>query len=161
MFCFTGAVYCLLYFSLFKGVKSSGKVIWVTATMPYVVLTILLVRGLMLEGAIDGIKYYLHVDWNRLQDTGVWIDAAIQVRIHLSLLVKLKKLDNSSLSTDILQCWSRVWCPLGLCQLQQVPQQLLQRLSGHLRSQLWDQLLLWLCDLHLPGLHGSLSEQRY
>ena len=42
--------------------------IWVTATMPYVVLTILLVRGLMLEGAIDGIKYYLHVDWNRLKE---------------------------------------------------------------------------------------------
>ena len=46
-----------MYFSLFKGVKSSGKVIWVTATMPYVVLTILLVRGLMLEGAADGIRY--------------------------------------------------------------------------------------------------------
>ena len=25
-------VYCLLYVSLFKGVKSSGKVVWVTAT---------------------------------------------------------------------------------------------------------------------------------
>ena len=53
-------------------------------------------RGLMLEGAVDGIKYYLHVDWNRsqqfgtwymgnrilvhrLRDTGVWIDAAIQI----------------------------------------------------------------------------------
>jgi len=74
-----GAVYCLLYFSLFKGVKSSGKVIWVTATMPYVVLTILLVRGLMLEGAADGIRYYLHVDWSKLTKTGVWIDAAIQI----------------------------------------------------------------------------------
>ena len=41
-----GAVYCLLYISLFKGVKSSGKVVWITATMPYVVLTILLVRWL-------------------------------------------------------------------------------------------------------------------
>jgi len=74
-----GAVYCLLYISLFKGVKSSGKVVWITATMPYVVLTILLVRGLMLEGAVDGIRYYLHVDWDRLRDTGVWIDAAIQI----------------------------------------------------------------------------------
>ena len=35
--------------------------------MPYVVLTILLVRGLMLEGAVDGIRYYLHVDWDRLR----------------------------------------------------------------------------------------------
>jgi len=74
-----GVVYCLLYISLFKGVKSSGKVVWITATMPYVVLTILLVRGLMLEGAVAGIKFYLTVDWNKLLETGVWIDAAIQI----------------------------------------------------------------------------------
>jgi len=74
-----GVVYCLLYISLFKGVKSSGKVVWITATMPYVVLTILLVRGLMLEGAVDGITFYLTVDWQRLLDPGVWIDAAIQI----------------------------------------------------------------------------------
>ena len=73
------AVYCLLYISLFKGVKSSGKVVWITATMPYVVLTILLVRGLMLDGAVDGIQYYLHVDWDRLKETEVWTDAAIQI----------------------------------------------------------------------------------
>ena len=41
--------------------------------MPYVVLTILLVRGLMLEGAMDGIKFYLHVDWHKLLETGVCI----------------------------------------------------------------------------------------
>ena len=46
--CTAGAVYCLLYISLFKGVKSSGKVVWITATMPYVVLTILLVRWSLL-----------------------------------------------------------------------------------------------------------------
>merc|ERR1719225_2592273 len=74
-----GVVYCLLYISLFKGVKSSGKVVWITATMPYVVLSILLARGLMLDGASDGIQYYLHVDWERLSDTQVWIDAAIQI----------------------------------------------------------------------------------
>ena len=68
-----GAVYCLLYISLFKGVKSSGKVVWITATMPYVVLTILLVRGLMLEGAVDGIRYYLHVDWDRLRSVDLLV----------------------------------------------------------------------------------------
>jgi len=73
------AVYVLLYISLFKGVKSSGKVVWITATMPYVVLTILLVRGLMLEGAMTGIKFFLTVDWYKLLDPEVWIDAAIQI----------------------------------------------------------------------------------
>lgn len=44
-------VFIILYFSLFKGVKSSGKVVWVTATAPYFILTILLIRGLFLPGS--------------------------------------------------------------------------------------------------------------
>uniref|UniRef100_A0A671W6C6 Transporter n=1 Tax=Sparus aurata TaxID=8175 RepID=A0A671W6C6_SPAAU len=40
----------ILYFSLWKGVKSSGKVVYITATMPYVVLFVLLIRGITLPG---------------------------------------------------------------------------------------------------------------
>nr|CAD7597644.1 unnamed protein product [Timema genevievae] len=72
-------VYTMLYLSLFKGVKSSGKVVWVTATLPYVVLTILLIRGLMLPGALTGISYYLKPELSRLSDTQVWVDAAVQI----------------------------------------------------------------------------------
>ncbi|XKL65370.1 hypothetical protein PGB90_008790 [Kerria lacca] len=72
-------VYVMLYLSLFKGVKSTGLVVWATATLPYVVLTILLVRGLMLPGAIRGIQYYLNPQLTRLKDTQVWVDAAVQV----------------------------------------------------------------------------------
>ncbi|KAL1501998.1 hypothetical protein ABEB36_007213 [Hypothenemus hampei] len=72
-------IYCLLYVSLFKGVKSSGKVVWVTATMPYVVLTILLARGLVLPGALGGISYYLKPELSKLKETQVWVDAAVQI----------------------------------------------------------------------------------
>lgn len=72
-------VYSMLYLSLFKGVKSSGKVVWATATLPYVVLTILLIRGLMLPGAFGGIEYYLKPEMDRLSDTQVWVDAAVQI----------------------------------------------------------------------------------
>ena len=34
--------------------------------MPYVVLTVLLIRGVTLPGAMDGIKAYLSVDFLRL-----------------------------------------------------------------------------------------------
>ncbi|XP_054707444.1 sodium-dependent serotonin transporter-like [Uloborus diversus] len=73
------AVFLLVYFSLWKGVKSSGKVVWFTATLPYVVLLVLLCRGVTLEGSMDGIRYYLSPDWDKLWVTDVWIDAATQI----------------------------------------------------------------------------------
>ncbi|KAM4689167.1 sodium-dependent dopamine transporter [Discoglossus pictus] len=78
-------VIVLLYFSLWKGVKTSGKVVWITATMPYVVLTALLLRGVTLPGAIDGIKAYLSVDFLRLCEASVWIDAATQICFSLGV----------------------------------------------------------------------------
>ncbi|XP_041848727.1 sodium-dependent noradrenaline transporter [Melanotaenia boesemani] len=69
----------VLFFSLWKGVKSSGKVVYITATMPYVVLFVLLIRGITLPGSINGIRAYLNVDFNRLKNLEVWIDAATQI----------------------------------------------------------------------------------
>lgn len=72
-------VYLLHYFSLFRGLETSGKVVWVTATAPYMILSILLVRGLFLPGASLGIDYYLSPKFERLSDPTVWTDAAGQV----------------------------------------------------------------------------------
>nr|XP_045592992.1 sodium-dependent noradrenaline transporter-like [Procambarus clarkii] len=65
--------------SLFKGVKSSGKVVWVTATMPYVILTLLLIRGALLPGAADGLLYYIKPSISALYNPQVWYEAAVQV----------------------------------------------------------------------------------
>ncbi|RWS26665.1 sodium-dependent serotonin transporter-like protein [Leptotrombidium deliense] len=72
-------VFLLVYFSLWKGVKSAGKAVWITATMPYFVLTILLIRGITLQGSMVGIKYYLYPQWDKLLEFDVWIDAATQI----------------------------------------------------------------------------------
>ncbi|GFT80494.1 sodium-dependent dopamine transporter [Nephila pilipes] len=73
------AVYLICYFSLWKGISTSGKVVWFTALFPYVVLLVLLVRGCTLPGAADGIKFYLTPDFSALADANVWVDAATQV----------------------------------------------------------------------------------
>ncbi|XP_072557373.1 solute carrier family 6 member 4a [Paramormyrops kingsleyae] len=72
-------IFTVVYFSIWKGVKTSGKVVWVTATLPYVVLVLLLIRGATLPGAWRGVVYYLKPDWKKLLSTTVWIDAAAQI----------------------------------------------------------------------------------
>lgn len=42
------------------------QIVYFTATFPYVVLVVLLVRGVLLPGALDGIIYYLKPDWSKL-----------------------------------------------------------------------------------------------
>lgn len=71
--------YVLLYFATFKGIKSTSKLVYVTAPLPYVLLTLLLVRGLTLEGASKGLEYLFVPDWSKLGELGVWKDAMMQV----------------------------------------------------------------------------------
>ncbi|WAR07897.1 S6A11-like protein [Mya arenaria] len=56
----------VVYLCLWKGVKSLGKVVYITATLPYVLLTVLLIRGVTLDGAVDGIKHYIYPDLSKL-----------------------------------------------------------------------------------------------
>lgn len=65
------SVFVLVYFSLWKGVRSAGKVVWVTALAPYVVLIFLLIRGVTLPGAAEGIRYYLTPQWHKLKNSKV------------------------------------------------------------------------------------------
>nr|XP_054606163.1 sodium- and chloride-dependent neutral and basic amino acid transporter B(0+) [Nothobranchius furzeri] len=73
--------------ALIKGIKSSGKVVYFTATFPYLVILILLIRGVTLEGAKDGIEFYIGTQSNltKLTEAQVWKDAATQTFYSLSI----------------------------------------------------------------------------
>ena len=49
------------------------QVVYFTATAPYLLLTAILIRGVTLPGAVEGIKFYLTPDLSRLSDGQVLI----------------------------------------------------------------------------------------
>ncbi|CAF1327089.1 unnamed protein product [Adineta ricciae] len=72
-------VFVIVYFALWKGIKSSGKAVWITAIAPYAVLFILLIRGITLSGSSIGIEYYLQPKMELLKNFSIWNAAATQI----------------------------------------------------------------------------------
>ena len=58
--------------------------------MPYIVLTILLIRGLTLDGALDGIKYFIVPRFNELGNFGVSILMPTSILLFSLTVLKYK-----------------------------------------------------------------------
>ncbi|CAK9826613.1 Sodium- and chloride-dependent GABA transporter ine [Anthophora retusa] len=69
----------MVYFSVWKSIKSSAKVRYLTATLPFLLIVVFLTRSLTLEGADKGLQFFFHPRWELLSDAKVWINAAAQI----------------------------------------------------------------------------------
>ncbi|XP_038063797.1 sodium- and chloride-dependent glycine transporter 1-like [Patiria miniata] len=77
--------YLVVFLCQVKGIKSIGKVVYFTATFPYVVLVILLVRGLTLPGSEKGVYFFITPHWEYIIKPKVWLDAVVQIFYSLSV----------------------------------------------------------------------------
>jgi len=74
-----------IYFCVRKGTETVGKVVWVSVTLPILLLIIMFLRGVTLPGAFEGIKLYLTPDWGALLKPDVWAAAYGQIFFTLSV----------------------------------------------------------------------------
>lgn len=68
----------LVYFAIWKSIKSSAKVRYLTATLPFILIIIFIGRAVTLDGAQFGLRYFFRPNWSLLGNSNVWINAAAQ-----------------------------------------------------------------------------------
>jgi len=74
-----------IFLVIFKGVKVVGKVVTWTVGIPWVLILILIVRGITLQGSANGLDFYLRPDFSQLLNPTVWLGAYGQIFFSLSL----------------------------------------------------------------------------
>jgi NSS family neurotransmitter:Na+ symporter len=98
-----------------KGVKSVGKVVLVTVPLPILLLIIMVIRGVTLPGAAEGLRYYLTPNFEALTDPNVWLAAYGQIFFTLTIgfgvmiayasyLPKKSDIANNAFITGLVNC---------------------------------------------------------
>ncbi|XP_018329353.1 sodium-dependent nutrient amino acid transporter 1-like [Agrilus planipennis] len=68
-----------------NGVKSSGKFSYFLALFPYVIMFVILIRGVTLEGSATGLLYFIQPQWDKLLGADVWYAAVTQCFFSLNV----------------------------------------------------------------------------
>jgi len=77
--------WAIIYLVIYKGARIIGKVSLWAVSIAWVFLAILVIRGLTLAGAAQGLNFYLTPDFAKLGNVDVWYAAFSQIAFTLSL----------------------------------------------------------------------------
>ena len=78
-----------MYYIVKSGVKGVGKVVMITMPLPVIILIVLMIKGLTLPGAAEGLNYYLKPEWSQLTNAKVWLAAYGQIFYSLSVAMAI------------------------------------------------------------------------
>lgn len=112
LICLVGC-WVLVFLCLLRGVRSLGRVVWFTVLAPYVFLVVILVRGVFLDGAIDGIYYFVFPRLEKLLDIKVFNSIRIRIRCasqYITLFTALLVCKQNSLLHHISSPSTHVKC---------------------------------------------------
>ena len=77
---FLAGCWILVFFALCAGVRSFGKVVYVTSILPLLLLIVFLARALTLPGAFQGQRFLFFPNYSSLRKLSLWTTAASEVR---------------------------------------------------------------------------------
>jgi neurotransmitter:Na+ symporter, NSS family len=99
------AGYVAVYFSIFKGAVSVGKVVKWTVPIPFLLLLVLFINSATLEGAMEGYKYFLVPDWASFAKPTLWRDALLMsfFSTNVGLVLTMLYASYNKSKTEIVQ----------------------------------------------------------
>jgi len=98
----------MVYFSIWKSIKSSAQVRYLTATLPFLLIVVFLTRSLTLDGAAKGLQFFFHPRWELLGDAKVpWKDYESLAWNLTCLSTRDWARPNRNFSLNILDNWNR------------------------------------------------------
>ncbi|MEO0238151.1 MAG: sodium-dependent transporter [candidate division WOR-3 bacterium] len=78
-------VWLITGFIIIKGIKTLGKFNTFLLPLSFLILFVLLLRGITLKGSLDGVEKFFTPDFKKLLSLNVWIEAFSQIFYTLSL----------------------------------------------------------------------------
>ncbi|XP_046561284.1 sodium-dependent dopamine transporter-like [Haliotis rubra] len=99
------------FLSVLWGIKVSGKIVYITVSVPYILNTVFLIRGCLLPGSADGIYYYIYPNFEKLLYPRVWLEACayslFSMGIGMGCIITMSghnKFNNNCLRDSIVMC---------------------------------------------------------
>nr|XP_008522021.1 PREDICTED: orphan sodium- and chloride-dependent neurotransmitter transporter NTT5 isoform X1 [Equus przewalskii]XP_008522022.1 PREDICTED: orphan sodium- and chloride-dependent neurotransmitter transporter NTT5 isoform X1 [Equus przewalskii]XP_008522023.1 PREDICTED: orphan sodium- and chloride-dependent neurotransmitter transporter NTT5 isoform X1 [Equus przewalskii] len=77
--------WCLVAAFMINGLKSTGKVMYLLVPVPYLIVLCLLIRSLLLDGAVFGLRHLASAKISAMYNMNVWCRAGTQVLFALGL----------------------------------------------------------------------------
>lgn len=68
----------VVFIIIFKGIDTSKYSVYIVVPLPYILLTIMFIKGLTLPGNYIGWAFLFKSDWSQLFTLRIWVDAASQ-----------------------------------------------------------------------------------
>ncbi|XP_046572916.1 sodium- and chloride-dependent glycine transporter 1-like [Haliotis rubra] len=65
----------ILFLWVVQGIKVSGKLVYITVIIPYILIAVFLIQGCLLPGSLQGMYYYIYPNFEMLLEPRVWIEA--------------------------------------------------------------------------------------
>jgi len=105
------SVWALCWLCMVRGIKSTGKVVYVTAILPLIILAVMFFRGVHLKGFQEGLTLLFIPEFERLKEPSVWLSAATQTFYSLGVaygslicFASYNSLKNDTTRDAILMC---------------------------------------------------------